>query len=154
MTRSLLLVSLALAACTSTAPVAQNDAFVPPIDAGHDAAPTVDVGHDAFMRSDANTDANVDCSPHTFVVTSDGASYTIDGVDADPTITLCRFVTYTFDLSGVVGHHPIRLTAGPFPVLDVAAGGTGTLTIGAEGPDPDHYECSIHFFGGDVVVVD
>jgi hypothetical protein len=124
------------------------------VDAGHDGGS--DGGHDAFVPPDTNP-----CMPHTFVVTTDGSSYTIDGA-VNPTLTLCRGVTYTFNLSTVPSFHPLGLyttvpTAGVLPtpgtpLMMFSGMATTSYMIPATAPFPVVYRCTVHNFGGAVVV--
>lgn len=135
---------------------AGTDAGAVPMDAAADTSVILDAGGDggpdAFV-SDAGTDAPiVACTAHTFVVTSDGASYAIDGHALNPTLSLCPGVTYTFDLTAVSTFHPMELLAGLTSVAAFPGGMTTSYTTPAAAPFPDSYRCSIHGFGGLVTV--
>ncbi len=120
-----------------------------------DMGTTADAGTDAAMAADANdVDASFSCDPHTFVVTSDGSSYTIDGVAGNPTIHMCHGVTYMFDLTAVSTFHPLGLyvTGTAAPVASFPGMVTTTYAAPAAAPFPDTYRCTIHGFGSSVVV--
>ncbi len=131
-----------------------------PIDVGTDAAMPVDAARpDSAVDAavDAGHDAGFDtgpvsCGPHTFVVTTPGFSYTIDGVPGNPTLSLCRDVPYMFDLSAVSTSHPMELFSGATSLAVFPGGATTTYTVPLAPPLPNRYACQIHGFGGTVAV--
>ena len=125
-------------------------------DAGADSA--ADGGADA---DDGATDAAADgadgadgaaCPVTTFNVVNNGTSaYTINGVD-NPTLSVCRGMTFTFNINAV-GH--------PFYLKSIQGSGTGdaytdgvtnngidtgtiTWTVSAAAPTPLFYDCEFH----------
>lgn len=126
-------------------------------DAGVDAGSvdaSVDAGGTDAGSADAGTpDAAVDpCLPHTFVVTTDGASYQFDGGAHNPTLTLCHGVTYMFDLTAIPSFHPMEILSAGVTVMAVPAGATTSYTIPATIGVPDQYRCAVHHFGGAIIV--
>jgi len=138
---------VALAACNSSTPA--NDAAVS-TDVNN--IPTFDVGNDAASVADAGP-----CGPTTLHVTvlptAPSGAYSFNGGTGDPTLTLCRGVTYTFDLSGVSALHPLEIKAGTTLVATIEGGQTGSYTVPTMAPFPDTYDCRIHGFGGTVTTV-
>jgi hypothetical protein len=129
------------------------------VDAGEapDATTVVDAGTDAAVVADAGADAGA-CAPHTFVVMSSDGAYMIDGA-LNPTLTLCTGVTYMFDMTAVSPSHPMGLyatvPASGFPtpgtpIATFAGGLTSSYTVAS--PAPVAYRCTVHNFGGNVVV--
>jgi plastocyanin len=87
-----------------------------------------------------------------FNVTSPGFSYTINGMAANPTLTLVRGETYTFAVSTALNH--------PFEIVSPAGTTTsnnissGTITFRVPTNAANYsYRCSIHFFGGQIVTI-
>lgn len=125
------------------------DAFV--ADTGVDSGGGTDAGGD--VDSGGGSDAGGDpCAPHTFVVETPGSVYTFDGSAANPTLTLCRGTTYMFDLSAVPGFHPMQITSAGSLLMALPGGVTTSYTIPSTAPLPDAYSCSIHGFGGAIMV--
>ena len=103
---------------------------------------------------------------NTFVVTNVGAgSWRIGGVD-NPTLTLERGQTYTFDLQNVGAIHPFNINT-----IDTTGGGnrynvgvtnngaTGntdiTFVVPASAPNTLHYNCENHpSMNGPITIVD
>lgn len=121
-------------------------------DAGVDGGP--DVGTDANV--DGGTDAAIDggpCAPRTFVVHTPTYAYDFDGITGDnPTLTLCRGVTYTFDMRDVPSYHPMDLRNGGTVLATFEGGSVSTYLVPTSAPFPTVYLCNIHAFGGTVTV--
>jgi hypothetical protein len=95
-----------------------------------------------------------------FNVISPGFYYEINGNNAqNPTLTLTRGVTYTFDIN-TDPSHPVLITDGNLDRYDNGVqnndifNGTLTFTVPLDAPDTLFYICSIHTFGGQINVID
>ena len=131
-----LLVCLALSACGG------DDDAPPPQDSGM---------NDAAISDGGNT-----CMNQTLVVTNSGvSSWIIDGVSPDPTLTLCRGFTYTFQVSASGHPFAIHESAGVTSTSNRYAPGAGLTGQGVENGNlvftPDgsapatlHYQCEAH----------
>jgi hypothetical protein len=85
-----------------------------------------------------------------FTVSSPGFSYTINGLDSNPTLTVVRGRTYTFQV-GTASTHPFRiLGAASGLVNNNISSGTITFNVPMD-PVNYSYECSIHHFTGTIV---
>ena len=98
--------------------------------------------------------------PPDFIVNTPGSYYTFNGGDPNPTLTLTRGVTYTFFIDADPSH--------PFEIASDLVGTTWdegvvnnnifngllTFTVPVNAPDTLYYICSIHFFGGEITIVD
>ena len=88
--------------------------------------------------------------PNTFVFVANGNfQYEVNNV-VNPTITLTRGVTYTFDLTAITDEHPFVINNQPvFPfapyILDPAYGQLVTFTPTAAMPNTIHYHCTVHY---------
>lgn len=91
------------------------------------------------------------CADQTFVVTASGATnYVVDG-RSDPTLTLCRGHTYTFQVNAL-GHpfwiKTVRTTGVASGAPGVTNNGTdqGTVTyvVPSDAPSQVFYICQIH----------
>jgi hypothetical protein len=86
--------------------------------------------------------------------------YTINNQAPDPTLTLTRGQTYTFQVN-TDSSHPFAITTDFFPVNtppgvsnnDIFSG-TITYVVPMDAPDTLFYVCSLHFFGGMINIVD
>jgi hypothetical protein len=94
------------------------------------------------------------CSSHSFVVTTPSFAYVFDGGSANPTLTLCRGVTYTFDMDAVNMIHPMDFRNGTTLLHAFTPGDSSTYsyTVPATGTLPDNYNCRIHNFGGSISI--
>jgi hypothetical protein len=124
-----------------------------------------DDGGEVEAVPSAATQKIVDIDKTEFVVTKNGSSdYFIDGV-ADPTITLVRGQTYTFDIVG--SGHPFyiktALSAGTSDAYSDGVTNNGsssgdtdiTFTVAADAPDTLYYQCSAHYgMNGIINIVD
>jgi hypothetical protein len=96
-----------------------------------------------------------------FMVTTPGDefAYDINGMDGNPTITLIRGKTYTFDLNTSLDH-PFAIgtavAAGSPPGVSGDNGSsTGTITFAVPTNAVDCvYYCVIHLFSGDIHMID
>ncbi|MFO1512352.1 MAG: hypothetical protein U1F83_05465 [Verrucomicrobiota bacterium] len=102
------------------------------------------------------------CTAADFTVTTPGFAFKINSVDGNPTITLQRGRTYTFDLSTAVGFHPFAIGTsvfGPAPAGVSGANGasTGTITFAVPANAGNCvYYCTLHgaLLSGSIVMVD
>jgi plastocyanin len=105
-----------------------------------------------------------DATSKTFSIsaTGDNESYTVDG-KADPTLTLIRGQTYTFDRSDT--GHALQIQAAANGAIGtaygttegVAAGTDGdfTFTVASDAPATLYYQCATHTaMGGQINIVD
>src|SRR5437870_1152339 len=90
-----------------------------------------------------------------FTVTSPGFFYSINGMSPDPTLTLLRGHTYTFEVS-TASFHPFEITNAPNGSVtgNNTSSGTITFSVPANAPNTVGYQCSIHNFGGTFDIVD
>src|SRR6185503_20615420 len=96
----------------------------------------------------------------SFDVTSPGSFYDINGQSPNPTITVTRGVTYTFDVN-TAADHPFEIVVDQNTGVAYNDGvvnnnistGTITFTVPQSAPDTLYYICSIHFFFGVINVV-
>jgi hypothetical protein len=94
-----------------------------------------------------------------FVVTSPSV-FSINGTPGNPTITLVRGRTYTFQLNTTPGFHPffIGTSVGsgiaPAGVSGANGGSSGTITwvVPTNAANAVYY-CTVHFFSGSIVMV-
>src|SRR5262245_56608031 len=102
--RRVLLLSLLAAGCGAPALPSPDAGSTPEADAG---TPTQDDGGSTSSPDGGHAivDAGhidpdpVDCSPRTFVVSTPGFFFAIEGMEGqNPPLALCRGVTYQFDL--------------------------------------------------------
>jgi hypothetical protein len=98
--------------------------------------------------------------PPDFAVTSPGGFYDINGQQPNPTITLTRGVSYRFAINAASDH--------PFQIVSDLSGtayntgvnnnniSTGVLTfaVPTNAPSILYYICSLHFFSGQINIVD
>lgn len=98
--------------------------------------------------------------PPDFTVTSPGFSYTINGAENNPGLTLMRGRTYAFAIDADPSH--------PFEIVSDLLGtpyndgvtnnnissGTITFSVPANAPAQLFYICSLHFFGGAIDIID
>ena len=84
-----------------------------------------------------------------FSVTSPGFSYTINGLSSNPTITLVRGRTYTFDVA-TASNHPFRINGAAGVVNNNISSGTITFTVPNDAVNYV-YECSVHHFSGTII---
>jgi len=118
---------------------------------GDDGPPLPDSG----MQDSGGNDGGA-CMDQTFVVVNNGSSsWSIDGISPNPTLTLCRGFTYTFQVSASGHPFAIHQSAGVTSTGDryAPAGGltgqgvqTGDLVFTPDGSAPGtlHYQCEIH----------
>lgn len=95
-----------------------------------------------------------------FTVTSPGYLYSINGQEPNPTLTLTRGQTYTFEINTDF-IHPFAITTEPFQVTAPSGvsnndinSGTITYNVPMDAPDSVLYVCSQHFFGGTIDIID
>jgi hypothetical protein len=96
----------------------------------------------------------VPSSPSVLSVTSPlGGTYTINGVSANPTLTLVRGSTYTFNVNAAGHPFHIQTVNGAYSSADVytsgvtnpgAAVGTITFTVPGGAPNTLYYVCQLH----------
>ena len=84
-----------------------------------------------------------------FSVTSPGFSYTINGMPNQPTLTLVRGRTYTFDVA-TSSNHPFRINGAAGVSNNNISSGTITFTVPND-PVNYVYECSFHHFSGTII---
>ncbi len=84
-----------------------------------------------------------------FSVTSPGFSYTINGMPNQPTLTLVRGRTYTFDVA-TSSNHPFRINGAAGVSNNNISLGTITFTVPND-PVNYVYECSFHHFSGTII---
>ena len=93
-----------------------------------------------------------------FTVTSPGFFFSINGMSPNPTLTLVRGQTYTFDVSTACGSfgHPFEILTPGVLVSNNICSGTITYTVATNAPATNSpgYECSVHFFSGTILTVD
>lgn len=88
--------------------------------------------------------------PNTFVVTANAnLQYEMNSA-VNPTLTLTRGVTYTFDLTAITDEHPFVINDQPvFPfapyILAPAYGQLVSFTPTAAMPSTIHYHCTVHY---------
>ena len=85
-----------------------------------------------------------------FSVTSPGFFYTINGNQPNPTLTLVRGQTYTFDIN-TDSIHPFEILS-PGVVNNNISHGTITYTVPTVVSNYN-YICSVHFFGAQILTV-
>jgi hypothetical protein len=84
-----------------------------------------------------------------FTVSSPGFSYSINGLASNPTLTLIRGRTYTFQV-GTSSNHPFQILGAASGVVNNnISSGTITFTVPMD-PVNYSYECSIHHFSGTI----
>jgi hypothetical protein len=88
--------------------------------------------------------------PADFTVTSPGFFFLING-EVNPTLTLQRGKTYTFDVSTDCGVHPFFIVSGGVSNNN-ACSGIVTYTVPNDLTNTE-YICSIHAFGGTIQTV-
>jgi len=97
-----------------------------------------------------------------FTVTSP-ADFSINGMDGNPTLTLVRGQTYTFELDTTPNFHPFfigtSVLSGVAPAGvsgdNGAPSGTGTITFAVPTNAPNCvYYCTFHGFSGNIEMVD
>ena len=95
----------------------------------------------------------------TFTVTESSFSYFIDGNGPNPTIQLFKDSTYVFQGSGIPSNHPFAISTSSSSV-NVPAGvspssitGNATLTYTPTATGTFFYVCTVHFFFGQITVV-
>lgn len=87
-----------------------------------------------------------------FSVTSPGSSYTINGLSANPVLTLVRGQTYTFAVT-TSGVHPFRINA-PAGTTTGNNTSSGTITFFVPTNAVNYtYQCSIHGFGAAIQTI-
>ena len=85
-----------------------------------------------------------------FTVTSPGFFYTINGNEPNPTLTLVRGQTYTFDVN-CSSIHPFFINS-PGVQNNNISQGTITYTVPTAASDYNYF-CSIHGFGAQILTV-
>jgi len=88
--------------------------------------------------------------PADFTIASPGFFYTVNGEGSNPTITLFRGRTYTFDVRAS-SIHPFLIKSKGVQNNDISS---GTITFTVPNVASNYtYICSIHDFGGNIVTV-
>jgi hypothetical protein len=85
-----------------------------------------------------------------FLVTSPGYYYTVNGAGVNPSITLVRGKTYTFQINAS-SIHPFFIKSPGVQNNDITSG-TITYTVPLAASNYTYY-CSIHDFGGKILTV-
>jgi hypothetical protein len=87
-------------------------------------------------------------------VTTPGFYYVFDGGSQhNPPLTLCKGVTYMFDLTGVASAHPMEFRAmDGSQLLNLGRGSVVSYTVPTTAPFPASYDCIIHSFGNTITV--
>jgi len=88
-----------------------------------------------------------------FSVTTPGFFYSINGLQPNPSITLIRGQTYTFEINAE-SDHPFEILSDSGVDNNNISQGTITFTVPGSGPDTVGYICSIHRFGGVINIMD
>ena len=98
--------------------------------------------------------------PPDFSVITPGSYYVINSGDPNPTLTLTRGVTYTFFIDADASH-PFEIVSdlGGIPwdegvVNNNISSGLLTFAVPWDAPELLYYICSVHFFGGEIHIVD
>jgi hypothetical protein len=84
-----------------------------------------------------------------FSVTSPGFFYSVNGTGSNPSITLVRGSTYTFDVA-TASNHPFRINGAAGVSNNNISSGTITFTVPDDAVNYS-YQCSIHGFGGTII---
>lgn len=89
-----------------------------------------------------------------FAVTSPGFFFSINEEEPNPTLTLVRGQTYTFDVS-TSSIHPFEILSPGTAVNNDTSTGTITYTVATNAPATNNpgYQCSIHKFSGMILTV-
>ncbi|MFW6067722.1 MAG: hypothetical protein ACOC97_05235 [Myxococcota bacterium] len=163
MRRRTLLGLIALTALSVTA-CSDDDNGDPPQDGG-----PADTGVEADAGGDASPEdgGSVDCEPQTFAVSAEATDltdYTFEGLGADPSLTLCRGVTYTFEIDAAAIHpfwiktEPSTGTVNAYDdgvTNNGTSNGTITFEVPESAPDELHYNCENHSaMTGTIAIVD
>jgi hypothetical protein len=89
-----------------------------------------------------------------FTVTSPGFFYSINSASPNPTLTLERGRTYTFDVS-TASIHPFQILSPGTAVSNNTSTGTIIYTVATDAPATNNpgYRCSLHNFSGIILTV-
>jgi hypothetical protein len=88
--------------------------------------------------------------PADFTIASPGFFYTVNGQGSNPTITLIRGKTYTFNIQAS-SFHPFLINSKGVQNNDISS---GTITFAVPNMASNYtYICSIHGFGGNILTV-
>lgn len=90
-----------------------------------------------------------------FSVSFAGSStYAINGIGANPTLTLIRGQTYTFQVTNTPSNHPFRIVNAPAGSTTGNITFSGTITFRVPTNAVNYaYDCNIHHFGGQILTV-
>jgi hypothetical protein len=90
-----------------------------------------------------------------FSVTSPGFYFEINGALPNPTLTLVRGKTYTFEIT-TSAIHPFEVLSPGVALGNDTSSGTITYTVATDAPATNNpgYRCSIHNFSGMILTVD